>query len=164
MNVITKTTIVLQACPNTDCNKKVIENDGQFTCEKCNQTFPNFKYRIILAVSPSPAAYVYISILILPFPYPQINTADYSGSQWLTCFQETAMEVLGISAEQLGEMKETDEQAFDNVFQQANFKEYVFRVRAKVDTFNVSQYFIAISQLWVSIDGARWGMVCVFVG
>lgn len=51
------------------------------------------------------------------------------------------MEVLGVSAEQLGEMKETDDQAFDNVFQQANFKEYVFRVRAKVDTFNVSQYF-----------------------
>lgn len=43
-----------------------------------------------------------------------------------------------MSAEQLGEMRETDEQAFDNVFQQANFKEYVFRVRAKVDTFNVS--------------------------
>ena len=36
-----------------------------------------------------------------------------------------------MSAEQLGEMRETDEQAFDNVFQQANFKEYVFHVRAK---------------------------------
>ena len=43
-----------------------------------------------------------------------------------------------MSAEQLGEMRETDEQAFDNVFQQASFKEYVFCVRAKVDTFNVS--------------------------
>ena len=47
------------------------------------------------------------------------------------------MEVLGTSAEDLGSMKDTDEQAFDNVFQQANFKEYIFRVRAKMDTFNV---------------------------
>ena len=67
----------------------------------------------------------------------QINTADHSGSQWLTCFQETASEVLGISAEDLGQLRETDEQAYDDVFQKANFKEYVFRVRAKVDTFNV---------------------------
>ena len=47
------------------------------------------------------------------------------------------MEVLGTSAEDLGSMKESDEQAFDNVFQQANFKEYTFRVRTKMDTFNV---------------------------
>ena len=47
------------------------------------------------------------------------------------------MEVLGTSADDLGQMRETDEQAYDNIFQQANFKEYVFRVRAKVDTYNV---------------------------
>lgn len=48
------------------------------------------------------------------------------------------MEVLGTSSEDLGKMKDNDEQAYDNVFQQANFKEYVFCVRAKVDTYNVS--------------------------
>lgn len=57
------------------------------------------------------------------------------------------MEVLGTSAEDLGSMRDSDEQAFDAVFQRANFKEYVFRVRAKVDTFNVRrisklEYFI----------------------
>ena len=31
-----------------------------------------------------------------------------------------------------------DEAAFDQVFQQANFKEFSFKVRAKMDTFNVS--------------------------
>jgi replication factor A1 len=112
-----KDNCLYKACPNQDCNKKVTEHDGQYTCEKCNQTSPNFKYRIMLA----------------------INTADHSGSQWLTCFQETASEVLGISAEDLGQLRETDEQAYDDVFQKANFKEYVFRVRAKVDTFNDEQ-------------------------
>jgi replication factor A1 len=112
-----KDNCLYKACSNADCNKKVTEHEGQYTCEKCNQTSPNFKYRIILLIS----------------------TADYSGSQYLTCFQETAMEVLGTSAEDLGSMKESDEQAFDNVFQQANFKEYTFRVRAKMDTFNDEQ-------------------------
>jgi len=45
---------------------------------------------------------------------------------------------LGKTADELGELRETDEQAFDLVFQQASFKEYMFRVRAKVDTYNVS--------------------------
>ena len=45
---------------------------------------------------------------------------------------------MGKTADELGELRETDEQAYDLVFQQANFKEYMFRVRAKVDTYNVS--------------------------
>ena len=48
------------------------------------------------------------------------------------------MEVLGTTADDLGQMRDTDEQAFDNIFQQANFREYIFRVRAKVDNYNVS--------------------------
>lgn len=112
-----KDNCLYKACPTEGCNKKVTDHNGQYTCEKCNQTFPNFKYRIILA----------------------INTADHSGSQWLTCFQDTAMEMLGVSGDELGQMRETDEPAYDNVFQQANFKEYVFRIRAKVDTFNDEQ-------------------------
>lgn len=40
------------ACPNQDCNKKVTEvGTSEYHCEKCNQTFPNFKYRMILTVS-----------------------------------------------------------------------------------------------------------------
>lgn len=68
----------------------------------------------------------------------QVNVADHSGSQWLTCFQDTATEVLGIDAEQLGVLRDTDEAAFDDVFQRANFKDFTFKVRAKMDMFNVS--------------------------
>lgn len=42
-----------QACPSQDCNKKVIdEQNGLYRCEKCDREFPNFKYRMILSVSP----------------------------------------------------------------------------------------------------------------
>ena len=85
-------------------------------------------------------------------PLSQINTADHSGSQWLSCFQETATEVLGTSAEELGRMKDTDESAFDGVFQQANFKEYIFKVRAKMDTFNVSIIIYTLLAVW-SLNG-----------
>ena len=42
-----------KACPSQDCNKKVTEGSGgtEFFCEKCNQNFPNFKYRMIVSVS-----------------------------------------------------------------------------------------------------------------
>jgi len=116
---VKKDNCLYKACPSPECNKKVTEGGGgeQYFCEKCNQSFPNFKYRMILSV----------------------NIADHAGSQWVTCFQETGMEILNESAQGLGELREQDEAAFDQVFQRANFKEFVFRLRAKMDTYNDEQ-------------------------
>ena len=72
---------------------------------------------------------------------PQINTSDHSDSQWMTCFQDTGSEILRKSAQELGELRESDENTFDSLFQEANFKEYVFRTRAKMDTYNVRCVF-----------------------
>ena len=71
----------------------------------------------------------------------QVNVADHCGSQWLTCFQDTGSEILGVDAQTLGNMKDNDEAAFDQTFQKVNFKPYTFKVRAKMDTFNVSTLF-----------------------
>uniref|UniRef100_A0A8C6VEJ0 Replication protein A subunit n=1 Tax=Naja naja TaxID=35670 RepID=A0A8C6VEJ0_NAJNA len=47
-----KENCMYQACPTPDCHKKVIdEQNGLFRCEKCDQEFPNFKYRMMLSVS-----------------------------------------------------------------------------------------------------------------
>lgn len=41
-----------KACPSAECNKKVIEEGhGAYRCEKCNKTYPDFKYRLMLLVS-----------------------------------------------------------------------------------------------------------------
>lgn len=56
----------------------------------------------------------------------------------MTCFQDTGAEVLGVDAQQLGELREQQNGGYEQVFQRANFKEYIFKVRAKVDTYNVS--------------------------
>ncbi|XP_037604597.1 replication protein A 70 kDa DNA-binding subunit-like [Sebastes umbrosus] len=112
---IRKENCLYQACPSADCNKKVIDQqNGLYRCEKCNKEFPNFKYRFMLSA----------------------NLADYGDNQWVTCFQETAEVLLGHSAETLGQLRETDEAAFDEVFQKTNFTTHIFRNRVKLETYN----------------------------
>ncbi len=49
---VKKDNCLYKACPSAECNKKVTEdNMGGYFCEKCNQSFPEFKYRMILSVS-----------------------------------------------------------------------------------------------------------------
>ncbi|KAB1264982.1 Replication protein A 70 kDa DNA-binding subunit [Camelus dromedarius] len=110
-----KENCMYQACPTQDCNKKVIDQqNGLYRCEKCDREFPNFKYRMILSV----------------------NIADFQENQWVTCFQESAEAILGQSTAYLGELKEKNEQAFEEVFQNANFRSFTFRIRVKLETYN----------------------------
>ncbi|XP_060911055.1 replication protein A 70 kDa DNA-binding subunit-like isoform X2 [Labrus mixtus] len=110
-----KENCLYQACPSGDCNKKVIDQqNGFYRCEKCNREYPNFKYRLLLSA----------------------NLADFGDNQWVTCFQETAEVLLGHSAETLGQLRDTDEAAFDEVFQKANFTTHIFKNRVKLETYN----------------------------
>ncbi|XP_041664731.1 replication protein A 70 kDa DNA-binding subunit [Cheilinus undulatus] len=110
-----KENCLYQACPSQDCNKKVVDQqNGMYRCEKCDKEFPNFKYRLILSA----------------------NIADYGDNQWVTCFQESAEAILGQNAAYLGQLKDSNEAAFDEVFQQANFNTFVFRSRVKLETYN----------------------------
>ncbi|XP_077021613.1 replication protein A 70 kDa DNA-binding subunit isoform X1 [Tamandua tetradactyla] len=110
-----KENCMYQACPTQDCNKKVIDQqNGLYRCEKCDSEFPNFKYRMILS----------------------INIADFQENQWVTSFQESAEAILGQNAAYLGELKEKNEQAFEEVFQNANFRSFTFKIRVKLETYN----------------------------
>uniref|UniRef100_A0A8C7XDA4 Replication protein A subunit n=1 Tax=Oryzias sinensis TaxID=183150 RepID=A0A8C7XDA4_9TELE len=110
-----KENCLYQACPSADCNKKVlIQHNGLYRCEKCNREFSEFKYRFLLSA----------------------NLADFGDNQWVTCFQETAEVLLGHSAQTLGQLRETDEAAFDEVFQKANFRTHIFKNRVKLETYN----------------------------
>ncbi|XP_043910811.1 replication protein A 70 kDa DNA-binding subunit [Protopterus annectens] len=110
-----KENCMYQACPTPECNKKVLDQqNGLYRCEKCDREFPNYKYRMILSA----------------------NIADFGDNQWVTCFQEAAEAILGQNANYLGELKDTNEQAFEEVFQNANFRSYTFRIRVKLETYN----------------------------
>lgn len=110
-----KDNCMYRACPGDNCNKKVIDlGNGLYRCEKCNREYPNHKWRMILSV----------------------NLADQTDNQWVTCFQESGEILLGQKADELGLMREENEAAFDQVFQDAVFKQYIFKLRAKVEVYN----------------------------
>ncbi|XP_040856214.1 replication protein A 70 kDa DNA-binding subunit isoform X3 [Ochotona curzoniae] len=64
------------------------------------------------------------------------NIADFQENQWVTCFQESAEAILGQNTAYLGELREKNEQAFEEVFQNANFRSFTFRIRVKLETYN----------------------------
>lgn len=121
--VMTKATLIFakkdnslyMACPTEKCNKKVVDqNDGTFRCEKCAKDFKNFSWRMILNVS----------------------IADHTDSNWATCFQESAELVLGLKADELGDLKNNNNPAYEEVFTKCTYKEYNFKLRAKQEVYN----------------------------
>nr|XP_045239608.1 replication protein A 70 kDa DNA-binding subunit-like [Macaca fascicularis] len=131
-----KENCMYQACPTQDCNKKVIDQqNGLYRCEKCDTEFPNFKYHMILSV----------------------NIADFQENQWVTCFQESAEAILGQNAAYLGDLKDKNEQAFEEVFQNANFRSFIFRVRVKVETYNEESRIKATVMDVKSVDYREYG-------
>jgi replication factor A1 len=102
------------ACPSERCNKKVTLDDvsGQWRCEKCDANYPNCDPRYIL----------------------RFLACDATGSEWLTAFNESAQLLIGRKASEMNDIKDADRAAFEAQFQQANFRQYVFKVRAKAES------------------------------
>lgn len=107
---------IYRACPSEGCKKRLSETSpNQFTCEKCNKQYSTFEYRLMLS----------------------LNVADHTGNQWLTAFHEQAEQILARSATELGAMKENgQERELEDIFAAVLFKTFLFRVRAKMDSYN----------------------------
>lgn len=115
------------ACQTTDpqpCNKKVLEvEEGNWRCEKCDKSWPSPKYRYIISV----------------------NVSDHTGQIWLSCFDEVGQQILGMPANDLMAMKEEgDDKRVSEAFSDANCKSYIFRCKAKMDTFQDQQRYVAL--------------------
>ncbi|KAL5017372.1 hypothetical protein ScPMuIL_006961 [Solemya velum] len=131
-----KENCMYKACPTDSCNKKLVDQgNGLYRCEKCAQEFPSFKWRMIL----------------------QTNVADYADNLWVTCFQDSAETLLGKSAQELGDLRETNEVAFDQVFQEAMFQSYSFRLRCKVETYNDESRLKTICMAATPISWQEYG-------
>lgn len=104
--------MLYKGCPT--CNKKLLPlTDDQYMCEKCRTTSGDFKYKMMLG----------------------LNVADATGQAWLTCFEETATKVLGQSAQELGTLKDQNQTRFEAVINQTNFNQFMFKCRAKTETY-----------------------------
>jgi len=119
------------ACPTLACNKKVIPDGNEWICEKCQGRFTNASPRYILS----------------------LMCCDSTGSTWLTAFNDVAEIMLGHSATELAELAAAGnrDKEFEAVFQDANFKSYLFKCRAKqekrVDDTKVRLHIQSIAPL-----------------
>ncbi|KMQ93699.1 replication protein a 70 kda dna-binding subunit [Lasius niger] len=114
INLIRVENSIYKACPIESCKKKLIDQStGIFRCEKCNRDYPNFAYRLLASM----------------------NIADATGSRWITAFNEDAEKILGMSAQELGELKENDNDAYMQKFAEASFKRFTFSLRVRSEVF-----------------------------
>uniref|UniRef100_A0A182JRW5 Replication protein A subunit n=1 Tax=Anopheles christyi TaxID=43041 RepID=A0A182JRW5_9DIPT len=114
IHTIKSANAVYKACPQADCNKKVIDQEnGQFRCEKCNAEFPNFKYRLL------------VNMLI----------GDWTSNRWVTVFTELAEEMLGKTSQEIGSSLEYQKEEAEKLFASISFKSFVFKLRTKVEYF-----------------------------
>jgi replication factor A1 len=109
------------ACLSEGCNKKVLEIEpGQWRCERCDKNHPKPQYRYIMSV----------------------NVSDHTGQLWLSCFDETGRVIMGISADELMEIKEVDEKKFSDYFSEANCRVWNWKCKAKMDSFQEQQRYV----------------------
>ncbi|XP_046360245.1 replication protein A 70 kDa DNA-binding subunit-like isoform X1 [Haliotis rufescens] len=131
-----KDNCMYKACPTEQCNKKLVDQgNGLYRCEKCAREFPNYKWRMIL----------------------NANLADYSDNQWATCFQDSAEVLLSVKADELGSLRDSNEASFDQVFQDALFKSYIFKFRAKMEMYNDEQRLKTVCMSATPIDWTEYG-------
>jgi len=101
------------SCPK--CNKKVIGDEASgHSCENCGWSGAECTYRYIVPV-----------ILL-----------DGEGSILTTAFNDQAAALFGKKADELKQLKDTNPPEFDAVVQQAMWKPTLFRLRAKMESYN----------------------------
>lgn len=106
---------IYTSCPSDGCSKKVSSlPNGKYECTRCQCEYDNFKWRLVLNVS----------------------FADFSGEQWVTCFDETAESLLTKNALEVQMLRECDGDAFDEIFSEINFKSFILDLRAKMEACN----------------------------
>lgn len=104
--------MIYKACQT--CKKKVLEEgENAYRCEKCKQTYSSFDYRAMASVS----------------------VLDSTGQVWISNFADTAEVILGMSSQELGQLREADEAAFEKQLASAHFKKFNFTCRAKAETY-----------------------------
>ncbi len=71
------------------------QNNGMYRCERCGIESDKFNWRLILSLS----------------------VVDVTDNQWVQCFQEQGEQLLGLSAETLGDYFVSDKAAYDKAFE-----------------------------------------------
>ena len=119
---IKQDTFSYPACQSEGCQKKVVQDDmggsDKWRCERCNCGFDAPRHRYIMS----------------------INVSDHTGQIWLSVFNDAAELIMGTPANDLMRLKDDGEdRRLQDSFADANCRTFVFRCKAKMDTFNDQQ-------------------------
>lgn len=103
------------------CNRKVINTEpNEWRCERCDKTWDRPEWRYVLS----------------------INIGDHTGQMWLSCFNDTGIQIMGMTADQLQDIKDeegSESNRIEAAFAAATCKSFVFRCKAKMDNFQDQQ-------------------------
>ncbi|XWS62261.1 hypothetical protein CRYUN_Cryun07bG0195000 [Craigia yunnanensis] len=112
------------ACPimngDRQCNKKVTNNgDGKWWCDKCDRSVDECDYRYII----------------------QFQIQDHTGITWVTAFQESGEDLMGVSAKNLYYLRyeNQNDEKFMEITRQVMFNKYMFKLKVKEETFSDEQ-------------------------
>ncbi|AFM99153.1 replication factor A protein 1 [Encephalitozoon hellem ATCC 50504] len=103
------------SCKGEGCNKKVmIEEGGNYRCERCNMTYEDCNYRYMVTM----------------------HLGDFTGQIWVSLFDEAATGFFGISAKEMKEMSEESPAELQALIRRMCFRECLFRIKSKQDNYN----------------------------
>lgn len=107
---------VYKCCPRDDCNKKLVDTqNGEMKCEKCQQTYTNYRYRY----------------------KTDIEIGDVSSSSWVTLWDEKAETMFNMKPEELEKfMRMENKEAYEKIINKPNFMIYIFTLRSRIDNYN----------------------------
>ncbi|XP_076272924.1 replication protein A 70 isoform X2 [Rhynchophorus ferrugineus] len=71
--------------------------------------------------------------------FKEMNVGDWSGNQWVSMFSSEAEKVLGVTAQEAGDLFEQDPSQFNELVEKAHFKQFVLKCRAKTEVYNDEQ-------------------------
>ena len=70
-----------------------------------------------------------------------LMAVDPEGILFMTAFNDQATQLMGMPAQELKKLKDNNTSAYDAVIQKATWRQYVMRVRGKMDTYNGTSRF-----------------------
>lgn len=79
---------------------------------------------------------MYINVLF--YFLTKMSIGDWTSNRWVTCFSDLAEQLLGRSAQEIGDVMENNPTEAEEIFSSINFHSYMFKLRSKVETYGVS--------------------------
>lgn len=62
---------------------------------------------------------------------------DWTSNRWVTAFSDVGEQLLGKTSQEIGEMLDNDKEAAEKIFSDIAFQSKVFKLRSKIETFQV---------------------------